>query len=222
MTRKTIYFLILLIPIVFNGCLNYYQETTLKTDGSGKMFIHYWMKTTTAKDSAFVQQVGVFNQDSVKAEFFSKHSTINRVEVFSDSTDTTVHAQIELAFQSIDSLNNTRAFRESAFALKNGATGQKIFSQFIPPVATGFGVNPELFTVTYVYYIPGDIITSNAASQSKNKLTWTYKLSEIGAGKTITVTFRPFRLKETPVWIYFLAGMVLLVVIVFLFRKNKS
>jgi hypothetical protein len=222
MNRKILYLFILYTTIFLNGCLNYYQETTLKTDGSGEMFVHYWMKLATAQDSAFVKQVGVFNADSVKREFLSNYSHIKKVEVYTDSTDTTIHAKVELDFQKLDSLNNTKAFKEANLSLKNGAAGQKIFSQFIPPIATGFGVNPQAFTLTYVYYIPGDIITHNAHEISKNKLTWKYKLSEIGTGKTITATFRPFKLKETPIWIYSLAGVVLLVVIIFLFRKNKS
>lgn len=222
MTRKFIYLFIACTTIFFNGCLNYYQETTLKTDGSGEMFVHYWMKTSTSQDSSFIAQAGVFNADSVKKEFSSPTSQIKQVEVYTDSSDTTIHAKIELVFQNIDSLNKTLAFKDANFSLKNGAAGQKIFSQFIPPVATGFGVNPESFTLTYIYYIPGDIITDNSTEKSRNKLTWKYKLSEIGTGKTITATFRPFKLKETPVWIYSLAGVVLLVVIIFLFRKNKS
>jgi len=47
-------------------------------------------------------------------------------------------------------------------------------------------------------------------------------LDEIGKGKTISVTFKPFKLKETPYWIYILAGLVLLIVIFFLVRKKKD
>ena len=96
-----------------------------------------------------------------------------------------------------------------------------IFSQFIPPVATGFGVDTKSFQVSYSYTFHGDIITHNAHIQNKNTLTWNYALDEIGRGKTISVTYRPFKLKETPYWIYVLAGIVLLLVIIFLFRKRR-
>ncbi|MGE5432340.1 MAG: hypothetical protein ACM3QX_14760 [Syntrophomonadaceae bacterium] len=221
MNRK-LFALFLYTTLFLNGCLNYYQETTVKTDGSGNMFVHYWMKTANSKDSLFIKQVGIFDPDSIKNEFSSNYSKIDKIEVYADSSDTTIHAKVEFTFQHLDSLNNTKAFKEANFSIKNGASGQKIFSQFIPPVATGFGVDAASFTVTYVYYLPGDIITHNAQEISKNRLTWRYKLSEIGMGKTITATYRPFKLKETPVWIYSLAFAVLLIVIIFLFRKNKS
>lgn len=186
------------------------------------MFVHYWMKVKTAQDSVVMLQTAVFNADSIKTEFSSHHNEITNVEVYSDSTDSTIHAKVEITFQNIDSLNHTKAFRDANISLKDGAENHKIFSQFIPPVATGFGVDAGNLTFTYVYYLPGEVITHNANELSGNKLTWTYKLSDIGKGKTITATFRPYKLKETPVWIYILGCAVLLIVIVFLLKKNKS
>jgi hypothetical protein len=218
MIKKYLIFLLLFFP----GCINYYQETTLKTDGSGEMFIHYWMKMINAQDSLIVNQFGVFNADSIRIEFYSTHSQISNVEVYNDGNDSTIHAKIELTFPDIDSLNDTKAFREANFSLKDGANSQKIFSQFISPAATGFGFDADKFMIIYVYYLPGDIITHNAMEKSSNKLIWNYKLSEIGMGKTLTATYRPFKLKETPIWIYIIVLIVLGVVIIFLFRKSKS
>jgi hypothetical protein len=215
------FFFIPIVSLFMSGCLNYYQETTLKIDGSGEMFVHYWMKVVTTQDSMIANQFSIFNPDSIRKEFTSDYDKIENVEVYNDGKDSTIHAKIELSFQNIDSLNKTKAFREANFSLKDGAAGQKIFSQFIAPTATGFGFDASLFTITYIYYLPGEIITHNAMDKSSNKLIWQYKLSEIGMGKTLTATFRPFKLKETPAWIYILAFIVLSVVIVFLFRKKS-
>lgn len=220
--NKKILFLLFYTTLFLSGCLDYYQETKLKTDGSGEMFVHYTMKVATQQDSMFVSQIGIFSPDSIRKEFSSNYSRISKIEVYADSTDTTMHAKIELTFRNIDSLNQAKAFKDANFSLKNGAAGQKIFSQFIPPIATGFGIDASKFYVTYVYYMPGDIVAHNAAAISNNKLTWKYKLSEIGMGKTITATYRPFKLKETPIWIYSLAFIVMAIVIIFLFKKNKS
>ncbi|MDP2039365.1 MAG: hypothetical protein Q8L04_18460 [Ignavibacteria bacterium] len=45
-------------------------------------------------------------------------------------------------------------------------------------------------------------------------------MDEVGMGKYITASYRPFKLKETPIWIYIIALLVLLVVIVYLFSKR--
>ena len=50
------------------------------------------------------------------------------------------------------------------FHLNDGASGQKIFTQFIPPIATGFGLDGSNFKVTYKYTFAGDVITNNANS----------------------------------------------------------
>ncbi|MBI1939754.1 MAG: hypothetical protein HYS25_16720 [Ignavibacteriales bacterium] len=218
MSNKSKIFLAALI--LLGGCLNYTQVTTIKTDGSGSMFIHYWMKWTNPKDSLIVEQLGIFEKDSVYNEFTSEYSSIKNVEVYRDYNDSTIHSKIELEFNSLDSLNNTRAFKGSELTIHDGEKNTKIFSQFIKPIATGFGFESKEFSLTYVYYLPGEILSHNATEITRNKLTWQYSLDEIGTGKFITAAYRPFKLKETPVWIYFCALLVLVVVIVFLFSKR--
>ena len=204
-----------------SGCLNYIQDVNLYADGSGKMRITYWMKLPDPENVKVLDRIGLFNADSIRSEFTSKYNTIDDIKVYSDTTDSTTHAIIELSFQHIDSLNNSKAFASSNFSLKDGASGQKIFTQFIAPIATGFGLDGSNFNVTYKYTFAGDIITDNANSKDGRTLIWKYSLSEIGNGKNISVTFKPFRLKETPYWIYVLMGLVLLIVIIFLVRKKK-
>ncbi|HEX9252900.1 MAG TPA: hypothetical protein VF870_11700 [Ignavibacteriaceae bacterium] len=210
------------ILVSLNGCLNYVQNTTIYPDGSGSMQINYWMKFSDTSSVATILTLEIFNPDSIKKEFSSKFIKIKDVTTYSDTTDSTIHANIEISFNSVDSLNTANAFAQSRFSLEDGASGQKIFSQFIPPVTTGFGIDGSKYHVTYNYDIRGDIITHNATNKSGNNLTWSYSLSEIGRGKTISVTFKPFKLKETPYWIYILAGLVLLIVIFFLVRKKKD
>lgn len=219
---KNLYLIFITLSFILLGCLNYEQEVNFNTDGSGEMKIHYWMKSPESTHINIIEQIGIFNEDSIKNEFSSTHSIVNSVSVQRDTTDSTIHAFIELSFTNIDSLNETKPFSEANFSLKDGAAGQKIFSQFITPIATGFGFDGSSFNLTYTYIFPGEIITHNATKVSDKKLIWKYSLSEIGKGKTISVTYRPFKLKETPYWIYMLSGAVLLIVLIFLFRKRKN
>ena len=213
---------IILISILFNGCLNYYQEVNLYPDGSGKMHIDYWMKFLNEESEIVAENLGIFNADSIKSEFQSRYTKIEDVVVYRDSTDSTTHALIDFSFDHIDSLNKTKVFAESRFSFSKKMGGQVDFSQFIPPIATGFGIDASSLNVTYKYNISGEIISHNAHQISGKSLTWHYKLSEIGGGKTITVTFQPYKLKETPVWIFFLSGAVLLLVLFFLLKKRKN
>ncbi len=213
---------VIIVVITITGCLNYEQKVLIYPDGSGNMEIHYWMNVPDSNVAKSVTNLGIFIPDSIRNEFSSPFVKIVEIKAYSDTTDSTIHSIINIEFSSIDSLNSIKAFAQSEFSLKDGASGQKIFSQFIPPVTTGFGIDGSKYFVKYVYEIRGDIITHNAVSQEKNILTWQYNLNEIGRGKTITVTFKPYKLKETPNWIYYLAGLVLIVVIFYLFRKKKD
>lgn len=207
---------------MITGCLNYVQDTIIYPDGSGQMHINYWMKFSDTTNIATILKLEIFNPDSIRNEFSSPSVNIINVTTYSDTTDSTIHANIDLSFNQVDSLNTVNAFAQSRFTLEDGAASQKIFSQFIPPVTTGFGIDGKAYRVTYNYEIRGDIITHNATNKSGNNLTWSYSLNDIGRGKTISVTFKPFKLKETPCWIYILAGLVLLIVIFFLVRKKKD
>lgn len=211
------FFLFLLIQ----GCLNYTQVTSLRTDGSGSMFVHYWSEINNPEDTLFINRIGIFNADSIRKEFSSEYLVLDEIEVYKDYRDSTIHAKVELTFAHFDSLNLSRAFRASKFSILDGPEETKIFSQFIMPFATGFGINREDFRVRYVYYLPGEIIEHNAMEKTRNKLTWEYNLEEIGSGKTISAVYRPFLLKETPKWIYILSLLVLLIVISFLLKKRK-
>lgn len=217
MNKKNITLVLLLL---LSGCLNYTQVTTIKIDGSGNMFIHYWMKWTSSKDSIIVDQLGLFDKDSVSNEFSSEINKIKNVEVYRDFGDSTIHAKVEFEFNSLDSLNRLQVFKDSQLSIKDGEKDTKIFSQFIKPIATGFGFESNKFSLTYIYYLPGEILSHNATEISRNKLTWNYSLAEIGAGKYISATYRPFKLKETPTWIYIIALFVLTLVVIYLFSKR--
>jgi hypothetical protein len=221
-SKLVYFFLIFLILITFSSCLNYYQEVILYPDGSGKMRIDYWMRFVNEESERVVDNLGIFDPDSIRSGFQSIYSKVENVNVYRDTTDFTTHAIIDISFTHIDSLNKTKVFSEYSFSFVEKTGGQILFSQFIPPIATGFGIDASTFSVTYKYTIPGDILSHNAHQVSGRSLTWSYNLSEIGGGKTISVTFQPYKLKETPVWIYFLSGAVLLLVVFFLLKKRKS
>jgi len=208
--------------LFLTSCLNYVQDSIIYPDGSGEMQINYWMKFSDTSSVSTILSLEIFNPDSIKKEFSSPFVKILNVTTYSDTLDSTVHANIELSFNQVDSLNTVNAFSQSRFMLEDGAAGQKVFSQFIPPITTGFGIDGSNYHVTYNYDIRGDIIAHNATDKSGNYLTWSYSLAEVGRGKTISVTFKPYKLKETPYWIYILAGLVLLIVAFFLVRKKKD
>lgn len=220
--RKLSFYAFSVMFLFLAGCLNYEQDMTIYPDGSGTLKINYWMNFQETESIPIIESIGIFNQDSIRTEFTSEFTTVTFVEAKSDTSDSTLHAIIHLDFTHVDSLSKLKVFSQYDFSLKDGASGQKIYTQFIPPITTGFGIDGSKYSVTYNIDFRGEVVTHNATYQYGNILSWSYTLPEIGRGKTISVTFTPFKLKETPYWIYILTGLVLLVVIIFLFRKKKD
>lgn len=219
--KKRIKIFIFSLTAIVTGCLNYTQVTTIKTDNSGKMYIHYWMDMDPELDSLFITKIGIFNEDSLKKIFDKSFTSLNYTTVYNDFNDSSLHAQIEFEFTNFDSLNQLQFFRHSELSIKDGPNETKIFSQFIQPITTSFGFTSKSLEINYTYYLPGEIIDHNADSHSRNKLIWKFNIDNIGRGKTISANFIPFRLKETPAWIYYLAGFVIIVVLVFLLKKSR-
>jgi hypothetical protein len=186
------------------------------------MYIHYWMHMDPDLDSLLLTKLGLFNEDSLSKIFTAQFTSLNYTSVYNDYNDSTLHAQIEFEFTNFDSLNLLQFFKHSELSIKEGPEDTKIFSQFIQPITTSFGLYDESLVISYVYYLPGEITDHNANSHSRNKLIWDFNLDNIGTGKIITANYIPFRLKETPMWIYILAGMVILIVLVFLFKKSRK
>jgi len=210
------------ILLFLTSCINYNQITTIKTDNSGKMYIHYWMNIDPDLDSLLLTKLGLFNEDALDSNFNKSFTSINYVSVYHDYIDSTLHTQIEFEFTYFDSLNLLQFFKHSELSIKEGPEDTKIFSQFIQPITSGIGLSDNTFNIEYIYYLPGEIVNHNANSLSRNKLTWKFSLDDIGTGKTISATYIPFRLKETPIWIYSLAGIVIIIVLIFLLKKSKK
>lgn len=220
--KKLVLIILPIMVLSFSGCLNYTQDMVIYPDGSGQMKINYWMDFQSSENIPVIENIGIFNPDSIRKEFTSNFTEVKQIETIADSSDSTLHAIIYLNFTHVDSLSKLKVFAHYEFSLKDGASGQKIYTQFIPPITTGFGIDGSKYSITYNIDFRGDVVTHNATNKQGKILSWSYTLPEIGRGKTISVTFKPFKLKETPRWIYYATGIVLLVVIIFLLKKKKD
>ena len=214
---RILIFILLILP----GCINYEQVTIIKKDGSGEMYVHYWMNWKSEKDSAAICNAEIFFPDSINAEFSKPYIQIDYISVYKQPSDSSIHAKIEISYEHIDSLNQTEMFYLSRFTLIKGPDETQVFSQFVPPMMQGFGSDKTPRQLEYVYYLPGRIVNSNADEIDKNKLTWKLRSDHLGIGKFLTATYKPFRLKETPAWVYYSALFVFLIVVYFVFRRDK-
>ncbi|MBU2491233.1 MAG: hypothetical protein KJ571_01310 [Bacteroidetes bacterium] len=219
--KKYSRFIFAIFSLLFSGCLNYEQITTIKKDASGEMFIHYWTNISQMPDSLLIYNSGIFNKDSLANKYISPFTTIDFTEVYNDYLDSTIHAKVKFIFTNIDSLNKIPAFRNYNFIFNKNNEDEYIFSQDV----NYFQFTPDSsqnFTMKFTYYLPGRVLFHNANSLSQNKLEWEFSINEADSIKQLTAKFEPFRLNETPPWIYYSGIFVFIVVLYFLFRFKKT
>ncbi|MCH7973071.1 MAG: hypothetical protein IH949_04160 [Bacteroidetes bacterium] len=185
------------------------------------MSLHYWSNLLYDINSDELKHLTYFNTDFLKKEFSSKYYKLEEIKLYTDSTDGTTHAIINITFNSIDSLNYSRTFQDSKFSLIDDGTGIKIFTQKIPSINDSLASDSSKYSITYKYTFYGKIYDDNSTEKDGKTLIWKFKPNEIGSGKTIYVKYKPFKLKETPEWIYILMGIVIIIILFFLLRRSN-
>ena len=207
--------------LLLSGCLNYIQDVNIYPDGSGKMSIHYWSNLPYDIDSEQLKNLTFFNSDFLKKEFTSDYYKLDGIKVLTDSLDGTTHAIIDISFDSIDSLNHSKTFKNSNFLLVEDNEGIMTFTQNVPPVSYDLKTDSSKYSITYKYTFYGKVYEDNSHEKEGNTLIWKFKPSEIDSNKTIYAKYKPFKLKETPEWIFILTGVIIIIVLFFLLRKSK-
>lgn len=220
MKKTFIALIIILIAFLISSCLNFEQVTTIKKDLSGRMFVHFWGKSYLSPDTLFYNTLGLFNRDSLLKNFEYPFLNIDNIEVYSISEDSTIHSKVEFEFVHIDSLNSTKIFKGAKFKVENAPGGIQVFTHFVPQFVTGLGINTDKIQIEYVYYLPGKILNHNADEIYSNKLSWHLKASDLDQPYVLTASYVPYKLKETPKWIYYLALFVIFLVLFYIVRKR--
>jgi len=203
------------------GCLNYIQDVNIYPDGSGKMSMHYWSNLPYDINSDQLKNLTFFNPEFLKKEFTSDYYKLEGINVYTDTTDGTTHAIVDITFDSIDSLNKSKTFKNSNFLLLEDDDGITTFTQNVPHVSHNFITDSSKFRITYKHTFYGKIYDDNSQEKENNTLIWKFRPEEIDSGKVLYAKYKPFRLKETPEWIYILSGVVIIIVLFFLLKRNK-
>ncbi|MGD8778891.1 MAG: hypothetical protein PVH88_08010 [Ignavibacteria bacterium] len=212
---------LIIASILLHGCINFQQTTKLYKDGSGESFIHFW--TEIIKDSTDNFKLNFFNEDSLISKFTSPFCNLTDSEVYRNFRDSTIHAKIWFNFDDIEKLGNIKGLEGNIFEYKTISEKEKIFTHKINIPYFFTSDTAASINMSYTYYLPGNILEHNADRVSTNELTWFFNQDDLINDLTIRARIEPFKLKETPVWIYYIALFVILILILFFFvKKNNS
>ena len=181
--QKFTYLISFILPLFVLGCINYEQTTTIKSDGSGSMEIHYWINESIALTGS--QGNFAFDKENVNKQYEAIGIKVKDVRIESISADSTRHVRVKLDFADITQLSKAAGFKSSGFEWTRD--GNRItFKQnhhTSGENSESFGL--DKFTFTYVYTFPGEIISTNATSFSGRRAEWKFKLSDLSSDRSL-------------------------------------
>ena len=176
-----------MLCMLISGCINYEQHTTLHADGSGTMVIHYWTDESVAN---FMSGDRLnFNDADIQQQYQAQGVVVKEATSEMNSVDSTRHMRVTLKFDSISALSNTKGFKGTKFTFVRDG-GSIVFTQAMEANSSAGGLGLEKYSITYVYEMPGEVVSSNATKVEGNKLTWKYKLPELSKEVMLTATLK--------------------------------
>jgi hypothetical protein len=213
------YLFSILLSLFVLGCINYEQATTLNTDGSGTMDIHYWINESVSLTGS--QGNFAFDRENINKQYEAIGIKVKDVRIESNTSDSTKHVRVKLEFTDITQLSKAAGFKTSGFEWTR--EGNKItFKQNLHSSGGGnmdsFGL--DKFTFTYVYNFPGEIVSTNATSFSGHRAEWKFKLSDLSSDRSLIAVIKVswFSLRNMSVTIAVIAVIVML----FLYLKRRK
>lgn len=188
--------------LYLSGCVNYDQKTTLNSDGSGSMKIHYWSKMS---NFSMGTTLGKFDFDEAKAKdnYKSANIDVKSVEVKDKLDDSTKHVNIELSFKDINKLSDAKGFSEVRASWKEGKDGMEL--KYLLMKDTSAANQSSDYTVTYTFTLPDEIISTNATKKEEKTCTWEYKLPDLAKDVEMTANVKKAKGKTCGIFGMFLA-----------------
>jgi hypothetical protein len=208
--------LVVIFSVLFYGCINYEQRTKLNYDGSGTMQIHYWAKESD------VQWLGSsnfgFDEEKIREQYESDNITIKGIKI--ETKDSLKHAFVDLAFKDFNKTDEAKGFEKNLCKFEE-KDGNKVLSVVLKSDSSSTGMGMEQYKLTYVFEMPGDVISSNATKVEGNVLTWEYRLSDLTKDIHLTATVRGGS-KSPVLLISLVVAAVILLFVVFAVATRKK
>jgi len=170
--------ILFLTSVYFIGCVNYDQNTTLNSDGSGSMKIHYWTKMSNVTGTT----LGKFDFDEAKAKqnYTSPTTDVKSVKMEDKLDDSTKHVYVDLTFKDINKLSEIKGFSDIRASWKEGKDGMELKYTLLKDTSAANQMGASDYKVTYTFEMPDEIISTNAEKKEGKTCTWEYKVSDLG------------------------------------------
>lgn len=177
----------LITTVTFNACINYEQETTVKSDGTGSMVINY----STKNFNIIGEEIFGFGftDSKIRENYSSPDIIIKWIDVQRHDKDTTTHVRVDIDFKNLYTLPKAKAFRKVKPSLE-AFPDSILFSYTILKDSLN-AIKPEMdeFNLYFDFEFENDIIESNGTISGK-KVRWKYSIADLTEDIVMTAKLR--------------------------------
>ena len=230
------------------GCINYEEDLTLKSDGSGEMLMHYSISEQLSSMMAMgggQQQDGKdempfkFKENEIRDALQADGVQVKKVEMKAEGGQQ--HVYVTVNFKKITDLNQTKTFKEMPFEW--GEEGKVIVFRHIlknkNPQADGSGESTQMgdqmaqamlgnAAFSFKIKLPDQALpapnTNGTILEDGKTVTWKFPLVEMGKGdKVMTAQFKKGALPLGLIALgggAFLVSLIAVVIIIVFARKG--
>ncbi|RPI14510.1 MAG: hypothetical protein EHM58_16225 [Ignavibacteriae bacterium] len=181
------FIIIITAAVLFQGCVNYEQETTFSADGSGIMKIHYWSQMNNFSMGTNLGKFD-FDEQQVINNYSGPYTSVSNLKIEDNLTDSTKHVSFVLNFTDIKKISDAKGLRDVSVSWEEGSDGMKFKYIQLKDTSAANSMVSNDYTVTYTFDMPGDVISTNAYKKIGSTLLWMYKVSDLKNDLEMTAT----------------------------------
>lgn len=182
-------FFVILCLVFVNGCVNVDQKTTLKSDGSGSIKLHYW---TSMKNLSMGDEIGgfSFSESGVKGNYTATGIEPSDIKISENTEDSTKHVNLNVSFKDFNKLSDAKGFAKTKQSWAKGKDGMDFKYTLLKDTANAGGMGMEEFKLNYEFSMPGEVIVTNATSKDGTNLKWSKTVADLKDDVNMTATVK--------------------------------
>lgn len=187
-TKLTLSLLLLISSLmILSGCVNLEQKTSLKSDGSGTMKIHYWSKSSNITGD---ELAGFgFTEDKIKQNYSSSNTETENISIEKKDSDSTTHVNLDLKFKDINKLTDAKAFAKIKASWKEGKDGMEFKYILNADTSNAKQFGMESYKLNYEFEFPSEVISTNGKMDG-NKVSWNKTVADLKEDVEMTATLK--------------------------------
>lgn len=188
--RKIVFkiFVLLLISILFNSCINIEQSTVLNQDGSGTINLHYWTKNSNL---SMGEEIGGFNftEEKIRDSYNSSATDVKEIKLEKNENDSTTHVKVIIAFKDFNKLSGADGFSKIQSSWMKGNNGMDFKYILKKDTINARNLGMEQHILNYNFDFPGEVISSNGTIEG-NSVVWRKTIADLKEDLIMSATIK--------------------------------